>query len=43
VTDVRPAIIEGAGHFPHQEAPVPTWRAIAAFIAATPAAGGYKT
>src|ERR1700722_15410743 len=43
VTHVRPAIIEGAGHFPHQEAPVPTWRAIAAFIAATPAAGGYKT
>ena len=38
VTDVRPGVIEGAGHFPHQEAPSATWLAIAAFITATGAA-----
>jgi pimeloyl-ACP methyl ester carboxylesterase len=37
VTDVRPAVIDGAGHFPHQENPAATWRAISGFIGATPA------
>jgi pimeloyl-ACP methyl ester carboxylesterase len=35
VTDVRPAVIEGAGHFPHEEAAPATWRAISGFIADT--------
>jgi pimeloyl-ACP methyl ester carboxylesterase len=35
VTDVRPAVIDGAGHFPHEEHPAATWRAIAGFIAET--------
>jgi pimeloyl-ACP methyl ester carboxylesterase len=32
VAGARPATIEGAGHFPHQEAPRATWRAISDFI-----------
>lgn len=35
VTDVGPAVIDGAGHFPHQEAPAATWQAISGFIART--------
>jgi pimeloyl-ACP methyl ester carboxylesterase len=35
VTDVRPAVISGAGHFPHEEAAAATWRAISGFISAT--------
>jgi pimeloyl-ACP methyl ester carboxylesterase len=38
VTDVRPEVIDGAGHFPHEEAATATWRAISGFIADTPAA-----
>jgi pimeloyl-ACP methyl ester carboxylesterase len=37
VTDVRSAVIDNAGHFPHQEDPAATWRAISRFIAASPA------
>jgi pimeloyl-ACP methyl ester carboxylesterase len=37
VTDVRPAVIDGAGHFPHEENPAESWRAISGFIAETPA------
>ena len=37
VTDVRAAVIAGAGHFPHEEDPAATWRAISGFIAASPA------
>ena len=33
---VTAAVIDGAGHFPHQEQPAATWAAISAFIAATP-------
>jgi pimeloyl-ACP methyl ester carboxylesterase len=39
VTDVRPAVIDGAGHFPHQEDPAATWRAISEFIAETDLGG----
>jgi pimeloyl-ACP methyl ester carboxylesterase len=35
VADVRPAVIEGAGHFPHEEATAATWRAISGFISDT--------
>jgi pimeloyl-ACP methyl ester carboxylesterase len=35
VADVRPAVIDGAGHFPHEEDPAATWRAISAFISDT--------
>jgi pimeloyl-ACP methyl ester carboxylesterase len=35
VNDVRPAVVDGAGHFPHQEAAVATWQAISGFISAT--------
>jgi pimeloyl-ACP methyl ester carboxylesterase len=37
LADVRPAVIGGAGHFPHEEAPAATWRAISGFISDTPA------
>lgn len=37
VADVRPGLIDGAGHFPHQEAAAATWRAISGFISGTPA------
>jgi pimeloyl-ACP methyl ester carboxylesterase len=37
LADVRPAVIDGAGHFPHEEAPAATWRAISGFISDTPA------
>jgi pimeloyl-ACP methyl ester carboxylesterase len=40
VSNVTPALIEGAGHFPHQEQPVATWTAISRFIAAVGHAGG---
>jgi pimeloyl-ACP methyl ester carboxylesterase len=39
VTDVRPAVIDSAGHFPQAEDPAGTWRAISGFIAETPAGG----
>lgn len=35
VANVTPALIAGAGHFPHQEAPEATWQAISAFISDT--------
>ncbi len=35
VTDVRPTVVNGAGHFPHEEHPAATWRVISEFIAAT--------
>jgi pimeloyl-ACP methyl ester carboxylesterase len=35
LADVRPAVIDGAGHFPHEEDPAATWRAISAFISDT--------
>jgi pimeloyl-ACP methyl ester carboxylesterase len=37
LTDVRPAVIDGAGHFPHEEATAATWQAISGFISGTPA------
>jgi pimeloyl-ACP methyl ester carboxylesterase len=37
VTDVRPAVIDRAGHFPQAEDPAATWRAISGFIADSPA------
>jgi pimeloyl-ACP methyl ester carboxylesterase len=36
VAAVTPAVIGGAGHFPHQEAPAATWQAISGFISGTP-------
>jgi pimeloyl-ACP methyl ester carboxylesterase len=33
LTGVRPAVIDGAGHFPHEEATAATWQAISDFIA----------
>jgi pimeloyl-ACP methyl ester carboxylesterase len=36
VADVRSAVVDGAGHFPHEEAAVATWTAISEFILATP-------
>jgi pimeloyl-ACP methyl ester carboxylesterase len=36
VTDVRAAVIATAGHFPQEEDPAATWRAISGFIAASP-------
>ena len=35
VADVRPAVIDGAAHYSHEENPAATWRAIAEFIAGT--------
>jgi pimeloyl-ACP methyl ester carboxylesterase len=35
VSAVTPAVIEDAGHFPHQEQPAATWRALNDFIAST--------
>jgi pimeloyl-ACP methyl ester carboxylesterase len=35
VADVRPVVIEGAGHFPHEEAAAATWRAIRGFVCDT--------
>lgn len=35
VADVTPAVVAGAGHFPHQEAPEATWQAISRFISGT--------
>jgi pimeloyl-ACP methyl ester carboxylesterase len=32
VVDVTPAVVSGAGHFPHEEAAAATWRAISGFI-----------
>jgi pimeloyl-ACP methyl ester carboxylesterase len=32
VADVRPAVVGGAGHFPHAEAAMATWTAISEFI-----------
>jgi len=37
VADVRPAVIDGAGHYPHEEDPAATWRAISGFISSTAA------
>jgi pimeloyl-ACP methyl ester carboxylesterase len=37
LADVRPAVIGDAGHFPHEEATVATWRAISGFISDTSA------
>jgi len=34
---VRPAVVAGAGHFPHEEDATATWRAVSEFISATPA------
>jgi pimeloyl-ACP methyl ester carboxylesterase len=39
VIDVTPAVISGAGHFPHQEAADATWRAISAFISSGTSTG----
>jgi pimeloyl-ACP methyl ester carboxylesterase len=35
VADVRPAVIDGAGHFPHEEDPAATWQAISTFMSNT--------
>ena len=37
MTDVRSAVIGGAGHFPHEEATAATWLAISGFISDTSA------
>jgi pimeloyl-ACP methyl ester carboxylesterase len=39
VADVRAATVDGAGHFPHQESPRATWRAISGFIGASAGVG----
>jgi pimeloyl-ACP methyl ester carboxylesterase len=39
VIDVRPAVISGTGHFPHQEAAAATWRAISGFISSATSNG----
>ena len=40
VIDVTPAVVSGAGHFPHEEAASATWRAISGFISRGAMAGG---
>jgi pimeloyl-ACP methyl ester carboxylesterase len=37
VASVHPAVVAGAGHFPHQEDATATWRAVSEFISGTPA------
>jgi pimeloyl-ACP methyl ester carboxylesterase len=37
VAGVRPAVVVGAGHFPHEEDATATWCAVSEFISATPA------
>jgi len=39
VVDVTPAVVGGAGHFPHEEAAAATWQAISGFISQSAANG----
>jgi len=39
VLDVTPAVVSGAGHFPHEEAAAATWRAISGFISSATSTG----
>jgi pimeloyl-ACP methyl ester carboxylesterase len=43
VIDVRPAVISGTGHFPHDEAAAATWRAISGFISSATSHGQLAT